>query len=50
MIFLKFEDTARKTVFFKHNFTTSAGPGHFCFEILAKKVAREKFQFSRMSF
>ena len=24
MIFLKFEDTARKTVFFKHNFTTSA--------------------------
>ena len=36
MIFLKFEDTAR-------NFTTSEGPGHFCFEIFAKKVAREKF-------
>ena len=48
MIFLKFEDTARKTIFFKHNFTTSAG--HFCFEIFAKKVAREKFQFSRVSF
>ena len=49
MIFLKFEDTARKTVFFKHNFTTSAG--HFCFEIIfAKKVARENFRFSRVSF
>ena len=44
MIFFKFEDTACKTVLFKHNFTTSAGPGHFCFEILAKKVAREKFR------
>ena len=50
MIFFKFEDTACKTVLFKHNFTTSEGPGHFCFEILAKKVAREKFQFSRVSF
>ena len=48
MMFLKFEDTASKTVFFKHNFTTSAG--HFCFEIFAKKVAREKIKFSRVSF
>ena len=50
MIFLKFEDTARKTVFFKHNFTTSEGPGHFCFKIFAKKVAREIFLFSLVFF